>query len=276
MSKEYELDFFKIKVLHKDAKLLYNNKVNMGIPLASSCVILGPRGSGKSTLLKSLCYVFQRVPRFIVVSLTEDGNNFFSQFVPKSFIYSSYTPEILETIIETQDKFIEKYGKDDPRTQMVLVLDDCLADKKIWKSENLIKIMLNGRHKNITFIFTLQSTNGHTIPQEVRDNIDFLFILSLPSMSVKDKVFKDYTDCFKNKNEFREILDICTRDFGCLLLNKKIKSDKLIHKAFYYKSEQNLPPFKVGHPSIWNFDRMNVERKPRKIEKKGGTTIKLY
>lgn len=38
---------------------------------------------------------------------------------------------------------------------MVLILDDCLCETKIWKSKEIAELFFNGRHKNITLIFTM-------------------------------------------------------------------------------------------------------------------------
>ena len=164
---------------------------------------------------------------------------------------------------------------EDPRTQLLLIFDDMLANPLIWKDENMIKLFLLGRHKNITFLFTFQSTNNHKIPQEVRDNIDMLFIGSMPSVNVIDKIFTHYTDVFKNKNEFRQILNSITKDFRFLVLNKKIRSDQIQDKVFHYKARINIPSFKVGSPEIWLFDRARKEKEVISERKNGNCNIRL-
>ena len=49
-------------------------------------VVIGRRGTGKTTLITDILHAKRNLPAGIVVSGTEIGNNYYSQFVPRSVL----------------------------------------------------------------------------------------------------------------------------------------------------------------------------------------------
>lgn len=253
----------------KDKEINIKLHKNKNIPKGAVITLIGPRGSGKSVAVKALCYHFKSIPLFIVVSKTEKNNNFFGPFIPKNCIYHQWNKNLLPNIFKTQDTLIEKYGKEDPRTHMVLILDDCLCDKKIWKQEEVIELLMNGRHKNITFIFTLQYPIG--IIPDLRANIDFVFIYAQESISDKKKCFEHYCGSFDSFKEFKTIFDAITEEYYCMVVNRKQKTNVIEKKIFRYIAPNNLPAFKAGSPIFWSEDPVPE----KKTIRNNGLTIKF-
>lgn len=239
------------------------------IPKGSVCVLIGRRGSGKSVTVKSLCYHFRNVPHFIVLSKTERNNKFFGDFVPERCIVHEWDKNLLSRLFATQDNLIKKYGKDDPRTHVVLVIDDFLYDKKLWKQKEVMELMMNGRHRNITVIFTVQYAIG--IGPEIRSQIDFAFIYAQETISEKKKVFEHFVCSFDRLSQFTAVLDAVTENFQCLVANRQQKSRNIEQKIFRYKAPMNIPPFKVGDPIFWGADSSYDSR----VVKNNGLTIML-
>lgn len=229
-----------------DIKLHKHKNIKKG----SVICLIGSRGSGKSVTVKALCDHFKDIPRFDVVSKTERNNRFFSDFIPEDSIHFDYDMNLLPSIFKRQDYLIDKYGKDDPRTHIALVLDDCLCDKRIWKSPEIGELLMNGRHRNITFIFTLQYLIG--ISPELRSNIDFVFIYGQESNNEKKKIFDNYAGMFNNLNEFRKVFNDITEDYRCMVINRSIKTNEIEKKIFWYKAPVNIKPFKAGHNMFWD------------------------
>jgi energy-coupling factor transporter ATP-binding protein EcfA2 len=240
-------------------EIIIKKHQNKTIPLGSVISLIGTRGSGKSISVKNLCYQFRNVPRFHVVSKTEKNNKFFSPFIPPSCIHYSWDEQLLPKLFITQDALIEKYGKNDNRSHLVLILDDCLCDKKIWKQPELVELFLNGRHKNITFIFTLQYPIG--ISPELRGNIDFVYIYGQESTSDKKKIFDHYVGAFDNFKDFKSVLDATTEDYSCMVINRKAKTNEITKKIFRYKAPLNVPVFKAGSPIFWDESEVDMENK---------------
>lgn len=227
------------------------------IPLGSVISMIAPRGSGKSVAVKSICHSLRHVPRFIVVSLTEKNNKFFGDFIAPSGIYYKWDSKILTNLFESQTKLIQKYGKNSLKTHAVLILDDCLADKKIWKEDSISELILNGRHSNITFIFTLQYSIG--IAPSLRSNIDFVFIYALESVKEKRQIHEYYAGMFDKFTDFKHVFDMITEDYQAMVINRKIKSNKMNSKIFWFKADISAIPskFHAGHEIFWNRGRNN-------------------
>ena len=60
------------------------------------CVFIGKRNTGKSTLVKDIMFHKRHLPAGIVLSGTEEGNHFYSNFIPDLCIYGDYDREAME------------------------------------------------------------------------------------------------------------------------------------------------------------------------------------
>lgn len=214
-------------------------------------VLLGKRNTGKSFLTKDILYHKKHLPVGTVISGTECANGFFSKFVPPIFIYDEYDPLIIRKLWKRQvaaKKKIEAGQKDiDNRTY--LVFDDCLADSSEWKNDKLVKrLFMNGRHFAIFFILTMQYPVG--IGPQLRNNIDFVFILRENNYAMRKKIYDHYAGVFKTFEFFCDIMDQCTENFECLVINNKAKTNKLEDQVFWYRAEQH-DNFKMGSPEVW-------------------------
>lgn len=68
--------------------------------------IIGKRGTGKSTLVADLLYHTRKIPKGVVMSATEESNEFYSNFVPDIFIHGEYDAGAIEKIISGQRETI--------------------------------------------------------------------------------------------------------------------------------------------------------------------------
>lgn len=229
--------------------------------------IIGKRGTGKSIVTKNICYHFREIPRFVLLSKTEKNNHFFSDFIAPKCIFENCDSQFLQKIFHQQDVMISKYGKDDPRSHMVLVFDDMLCDKKLWKLPEIAELFMNGRHKCITFIFTLQYSIG--ITPELRGNVDVVFIFQEDTDTNKKKIYENYVGSFGQFKIFKQVFDSITVDHYCLVVNKTSASKNVEDKVFRYKASIKLPSFRSGDELFWS-DLIQSKR-----IKKNGITINL-
>jgi hypothetical protein len=258
----------------------------------SSVLLIGKRKSGKSILVKDIMYNHSTIPCGLVFSGTEDANPFFGEFIPDSFIYSKYDPQLVKTLITSQSKkvktarkngYADTNGKND-KNRSFLILDDMLADADSWKKEQTIKeLFFNGRHFNIFFILTMQYVLG--IPPAMRSNIDYIFIFNEPSIKNRKKIYDDYAGMIPSFDHFCNILDSCTQDNECLVIKLSGKSNNLQDQVFWYKASM-VEPFHAGHPSIWKYhdthynktyetDKNEEQENIDKLKKKFNKTNKL-
>lgn len=214
-------------------------------------ILLGKRNTGKSYLTKDLLYHKKHIPVGTVISGTEGANGFFSEFVPSTLVYEEYDPLILQKFWKRQMSLKKKIkgGQKDIDNRAYLVFDDCLADSGDWKNDKIVRrLFMNGRHIDIFFILTMQYPIG--IGPSLRTNIDFVFILRENNYAIRKKIYEHYAGNFKTFEFFCEIMDQCTENYECLVINNKSKSNKLEDQVYWYKAEPH-EHFKMGSPEVW-------------------------
>jgi hypothetical protein len=246
-------------------------------------VLIGRRDTGKSYLVRDILFYQQDIPVGTVISGTEAGNSFYSEHIPKLFIHDEYNTSIIENILKRQKtcmkqvlKEIETYKRSniDPRT--FVILDDCLYDSA-WSKDKLMRLLfMNGRHWKILLIITMQYPLG--IPPNLRTNIDYVFILREPYINNRKKIYENYAGMFPTFESFCQVMDQCTENYECLVINNNSKSNKLTEQIFWYKAESH-PPFKLGSKEYWELsknipdDDDNNVYDPSKAKKSSGPTI---
>jgi AAA+ ATPase superfamily predicted ATPase len=242
-------------------------------------VLIGRRDTGKSFLVRDLLYHHQDIPIGTVISGTEAGNGFFAEHVPKLFIHDEYNSAIIENILKRQKTVLKQIKKEmeaykrtniDPRA--FVILDDCLYDNK-WTKDKLMRLLfMNGRHWKIMLIITMQYPLG--IPPNLRTNIDYVFILREPYIANRKRIWENYAGMFPTFESFCQVMDQCTENFECLVINNNAKSNKLQDQIFWYKA-QNHSNFKLGSKEFWelskdiNSDDEDEIYDPNSVQKRG-------
>jgi hypothetical protein len=231
------------------------------IPQDAVCVFIGRRRTGKSTLVKDLLFHHQNIPMGTVISGTEESNSFYGKIVPPGFIYGEYNAAILANFVERQKLITSKIQQEetlmqrggqmtksklDPRS--FLILDDCLYDESWTHDKNVRYIFLNGRHQKIFFLITMQYPLG--IPPVLRTNVDYVFILREPYISNRRRIFDNFGAAFPNFEFFCQIMDQCTENFECLVINNNTRSNKLEDAIFWYKAAIQ-GDFRICSPEVW-------------------------
>lgn len=222
-------------------------------------VLIGRRDTGKSFLVRDLLYHHQDIPVGTVISGTEAGNGFFSKHVPKLFIHDEYNTVIIENILKRQKlalksvkKEKEAYGRTniDPRT--FVILDDCLYDAT-WSRDKVMRLLfMNGRHWKVMLIITMQYPLG--VPPNLRTNIDYVFILRENYINNRKRIYENYAGMFPTFESFCQVMNQCTENYECLVINNNAKSNKLDEQIFWYKAEKR-PDFKIGSKEFWEMSK---------------------
>ena len=222
-------------------------------------VLIGRRDTGKSFLVRDLLYYHQDIPIGTVISGTEAGNGFYSEHVPKLFIHEEYNTAIVENILKRQRSVLKQVKKEmaaykrstiDPRT--FVILDDCLYDNK-WAKDKMMRLMfMNGRHWKIMLIITMQYPLG--VPPNLRTNIDYVFILREPYITNRKRIFENYAGMFPTFESFCQVMDQCTENYECLVINNNAKSNKLQDQIFWYKADPH-GPFRLGSKEFWELSK---------------------
>ena len=222
-------------------------------------VLIGRRDTGKSFLVRDLLFYHQDIPIGTVISGTEEGNGFYGKLVPKLFIHNEYNTVIIENILKRQKQVLKQVKKEletfkkstiDART--FVILDDCLFDAT-WSKDKLMRLLfMNGRHWKIMLIITMQYPLG--IPPTLRTNIDYVFILREPYIANRKRIYENYAGMFPTFESFSQVMDQCTENFECLVINNNSKSNKLQEQVFWYKADSHND-FKLGSKEFWEMSK---------------------
>ena len=227
-------------------------------------VMIGKRGTGKSYLVKDMLYYHKNMPVGAVISGTEAGNGFYQEIIPKLFIHHEYNTNIITNALTRQKtilkslKKMNKLGKginyklvkgsnEDPR--MFIILDDCLFDSKWTRDVCMRLLFMNGRHWKIMLVITMQYPLG--IPPILRTNIDYVFILREPIRDNREKIYKGYAGMFPTFDAFNQVMDQCTEDYNCLVIDNTTKSNKIDDQVFWYKAESHKN-YTIGSQKFWD------------------------
>ena len=222
-------------------------------------VLIGKRDTGKSYLCRDILHHHKNIPVGQVISGTEGANQFYSKMVPKLFIHDEFKSSIVENMLKRQKLMIQKINNGDnsvdPRA--FLILDDCLYDNTWAKDKYMRSVFMNGRHYKLLFLLTMQYALG--IPPNLRTNIDYVFILRENYVSNRKRLYEHYAGMFPTFEMFCQVMDQCTENYECLVINNNSKSNKLSDQVFWYKAEAK-PDFKIGGSSYWEYSEKNYSQ----------------
>jgi hypothetical protein len=230
----------------------------------SVVVFIGKRNTGKSYCMKDILSYHKELPVGIVISPTETANNYFEKFIPNMLIYDEYEPAIVKRFLERQINInkqkndqLKKYGSSEIDSRAFLILDDCLYDKTWPTDKNIRSIFMNGRHYKIFFLITMQYCLG--LPPILRANIDYVFIFKNNLIKEREKIYHHYAGIFNNFETFCTVMDNCTDNYECLVIDNKVQSNRLEDQVKWYKAKE--VDFKLCSPELWSLCALEKERK---------------
>lgn len=203
--------------------------------------MIAKRESGKSWITKAFVFDRADIPVGVIISCSEECNPFYSDFFPSSYIYFEFKTEILERLLYRQKEIIKKAREKKEKgkfldARALLIMDDCLAEKKSWINDSCLKdIFMNGRHKQITYILTMQFPLG--ITPQLRSNFDYIFLLREDQMSNVKRIYEHWAPITDKFKDFKEIFEQLTLDHGAMVyINKNTSGIKLTDKIKWYKA----------------------------------------
>ena len=242
-------------------------------------VLIGKRDTGKSFLVRDLLFYQQEIPIGTVISGTEEGNGFYAKMVPKLFVHNEYNTAIIENILKRQRTVLKQIKKEmetykrstiDPRA--FVILDDCLYDAT-WTRDKMMRLLfMNGRHWKVMLVITMQYPLG--IPPTLRTNIDYVFILRENYIANRKRIYENYAGMFPTFESFCQVMDQCTENYECLVINNNSKSNKLQDQVFWYKADAHND-FRLGSKEFWELSKsINDEDEdeqydPNNVKKRG-------
>lgn len=252
---------------------LHLDKFDMSLIADDSVVVfIGKRNTGKSYLLRDVLHHHKDIPIASVISPTEVGNKTFCNIIPCMFIHERFDSVVVENVIKRQELVLRKMQRElrkngsttiDPRA--VFIMDDCMSNSSAWsKNHSVTSMFCNGRHFKLLFLLTMQYVLG--VPPNLRNNVDFVFILRENVLENRKKLWRHWAGIFPTFKMFCSVMDQCTEDHGCLVINNKSNSNKLEDCVFWYKAVDH-GEFRVGAPVYWHMHDEVMRRQQEEEEK---------
>ncbi len=190
-------------------------KSNRAIAIA----VIGKRACGKTTLISDIV-INQNIP-YIVMS--RDICNHKNHIE----IYSRYDKERVERLINDQKSHSRNFEYD-TNPEIGLLVDDCSNI-----DNNLRDIIMSGRHIRTNIILGLQ----YPTKSDVSVNFDYVFCFNNKIISYQKLLYQRFFGSFETFEEFQEVFNEYTKDYGCLVIDQTERSNKVEDCIFYYKLE---------------------------------------
>ena len=128
-------------------------------------------------------------------------------------------------------------------------MDDLLYESKKWKkSEEIAYIFMNSRNDRILYFLSMQDALG--IGNDLRTNIDYIFILRDNFKSNRRRLYEHYAGMFPSFDTFNSVMDQRTENYECLVIDNQAKSNKIEDQVFWYKAKERKN-FTVGSKKYW-------------------------
>jgi hypothetical protein len=131
----------------------------------------------------------------------------------------------------------------------ILIMDDCMYDSAWTKDKNIRMLFMNGRHYKVLFLITMQFPLG--MPPSLRLQVDFVFILRDNIIQNRKKTYESFAGMFKTFDMFCEVMDQCTENYECLVIDISAKSNKLEDQVFWYRAE-TVPNYRMCDSTFWD------------------------
>jgi hypothetical protein len=269
MLKEYSAPGFNLQLNKFNmTSLIYNDD---GKFLNPKIALIAKSGGGKSWLIREIVYYLRDIPCAVAICPTDKITGFYNEFIPQCFTHHEYTEAILSNIMKRQQKYLiknkerEKKGKSIKDNRIIFIMDDCMSTRHLWlKDPKMLSLFFEGRHYGISYILSMQFSLG--IPPELRAQFDFVFLLGEDMFHNKRRLYEHYAGMFPTRDIFDQVFSQITENYGCMVINNRIKTSDLTKKVFWYKS-QPTPKFTLGNNIYLKWNNENYDENYNNREK---------
>ena len=186
-------------------------------------LLVGLRGTGKYIFTCHLLEHKQYQTGIFFSSIVEHDPTLCHQYCPYLYVFEQYTPKILVGYI---DRIHHKKSVDQPS---VINFDHYRGEASITSCPAMKQLLTDSKSLNSTTLLTMM------IPERIpyHTHIDYVFIfMSSPN---RRRLYVDYGQLFESYEQFEKILLVCTKRYGCLVINNHPVSDQLCENIYWYR-----------------------------------------
>jgi hypothetical protein len=81
-----------------------------------------------------------------------------------------------------------------------------------------------------------------------------------PSPQNRKRIFDNFGSAFPSFEFFCQVMDQCTQNYECVVINNNCLSNKLEDIIFWYKADMH-GEFRIGAPEFWQHSMANYKEK---------------
>lgn len=240
------------------------------IPLNSTLTVYGKRRSGKSVFLRWFTHhaLREHIPYYFAFTYTKH-NSFLEGFMPSHAVFTEFTGEALQQIMNRQKKAIEEHLKmvalreDDPNVELlnprVAVFWDDYNGRDVQFNEKLNDYYYTGRHYQTFNIFNAQYVK--LTPPAIRSNTDYPILFNTDYMGNLEEYHKSFAGKMERGafyNMFRKFTEDVPHGFLVIDNDPNVPYDE----KFFAGLAEELPvdlDHIVGCKQAWKKDMKQLE-----------------
>jgi len=235
-------------------------------------LVYGKRRTGKTHYVKHLMLALRPYfPEVYIFTETKEDAEYVPH-VPEPYIFSGFSNERLQMIIDRQTKRLERMrrrGINDENMMVLVLFDDCVGSKEVKNSKALHRAFYNGRHLYIGVIMTSQDTKA--LGPALRANADMVACFRLRSERDKDAIRSNFADFLKNNEDFDDLARLINEvRFNITFFDQSrpyMPESETIYCGVMPSAEET-PAFFMGNRAFWSdsFDQLRKYGGERLIE----------
>lgn len=250
------------------------------MPDNASCVIVAESQGGKTTLGIDLMSYKKHLPAWVLFSTSEGCSQRLSNTIPPSYTFPTFDLKVLEKVYNHQESKIKKYTRDRTEEERAKIPDDelplkkrfvknpcvgmyfedCFSDSKVFSKPIVQDLFKNGRHRMLFTIMPCQYVMN--LPIACRAQVKYWFILREDRPKIRKKLFTEIGGACRTEDIFNTIMDNCTSNYGCVVIDNLCKSPRIEDRVFWYRAKLHQP-FKVGCKRYWKYHKTNYDDKKK-------------
>lgn len=235
---------------------------NMILP-GYTVIFTGRRRSGKTKVMRALCRHMRRwFPEVVCFTRTKASGEY-SRFLPQSRIIQGFDTDLLIQLGNIQRTYKKRQSRGelpDTNYNLLVILDDCLAERLQW-SQELNAIFFEGRHLNITLFVSIQDVKG--CAPAATGNADYSFLFPFGDERTFEAVRDKYLS-FLDKYELKDLVthpDI-KKKYHILGVDNAHKSNPDDRKISIgcVEEDKEKEDFVMGTPKMWKEDKAQLKK----------------
>ena len=137
-----------------------------------------------------------------------------------------------------------------------VIIDDLMFKGGISRNDTIRKLFMNGRHWGILACLTIQYCMSLDIA--LRGNAGYVFVCRESIISYRRKLFESFLGMLPSFAVFEKVMDACTQNYECLVLDRTARSTRVEDCLFWYRAAPSYE-FRIGSPRLWAYHRQHYD-----------------